>query len=256
MVLGIAWTLVKTIESIDHLSVIDVPAQLQKRARKRAEAEKKKAEAEKTKAEAEKTKRGGKGKQAQQGAGANSQAEEEEEEEEEIGEVSTSVQWHERGIPNFGTTEAYSKRAIRGEQRPGVDDVSLSKSALDKMPKLDEFMDALDPETGKFPIKELALTCFDLNFPPEAAKLMAEKVGLCLLWSATKRFVSGASRMPPRLPPSPPSGESVRKYSSPPYCRMLQQSLFFFFGAFGWWLYDAMVVQQPWAADRRSRAIN
>ncbi|CAM9327634.1 unnamed protein product, partial [Pylaiella littoralis] len=99
----------------------------------------KKAEADKKAAEAGRHKTGGKGKQKQHGAGAK-RKEEEEEEEEEIGEVSQDAQWTERGIPNFAGTEAHKKRHLR---EPTAE-VSLSQSALDQLPSLDAFMDALD----------------------------------------------------------------------------------------------------------------
>lgn len=115
-----------------------------------------------------------KGKQRQQCAGVKRKAEDEEQEE--IGKVGENLQWTERGIPNFAKTSAYMKRNMR----PGMGKVSLSKSARDKMPSLNDFMNALDPETGKFPLEGMVLTCFDMNFSAEAVKLLVEKVGLSL----------------------------------------------------------------------------
>ncbi|CAM9312510.1 unnamed protein product, partial [Pylaiella littoralis] len=42
-------------------------------------------------------------------------------------------------------------------------------------------MDALDPDTGKFPLEDLTLTTFDMNFPVAAVKLLVDK---------TNRYVS------------------------------------------------------------------
>ncbi|CAN0422609.1 unnamed protein product, partial [Pylaiella littoralis] len=120
------------------------------KARKKAEAEKK-AAVEKETAEAGKRMRGGKGKQRQQRGKAKKK---EEEEEEEIGEVGSSVQWTERGIPNFAGTAAHENR----NKRSSKSEVSLSQKARDKMPSFDDFMDALDPDTGKFPLEDLTLT--------------------------------------------------------------------------------------------------
>ncbi|CAM9718325.1 unnamed protein product, partial [Pylaiella littoralis] len=53
-------------------------------------------------------------------------------------------------------------------------EVSLSQKARDKMPSLDDFMDALDPDTGKFPLEDLTLTTFDMNFPVAAVKLLVD----------------------------------------------------------------------------------
>lgn len=159
--------------------MIGVPPQLLKRAnkekaRKKAEADAK-AAADKETAEAGKRKRGGEGKQRQQGAGA--KRKEEEEGEEEIGKVSADVRWTERGIPNFSATAAYKNR----HKRSTTGEVSLSQKARDQMPSLDDFMDALDPETSQFPLEKVTLTTFDMNFPPEAVKLLVDKVGLSYL---------------------------------------------------------------------------
>lgn len=86
------------------------------------------------------------------------------------------VKWTERGIPNFAETDAHERR----HRRPAVRGASLSKIALEKMPSLDDFISALDPKTGRVPLKMFVLTCFDMSFPPAAVKLFAEKVGLGL----------------------------------------------------------------------------
>lgn len=86
------------------------------------------------------------------------------------------VEWTTKGIPNFAQTSAHARR----HRRPTVGDVSLSESALEKMPSLDDFIGALDPKTGRFPLEMIALTCFDMNFPLEAVKLFVDKVGLGL----------------------------------------------------------------------------
>ncbi|CAM9479427.1 unnamed protein product, partial [Pylaiella littoralis] len=59
-------------------------------------------------------------------------------------EVGSSVQWTERGIPNFAGTAAHENR----NKRSSKSEVSLSQKARDKMPSLDDFMDTLDPDTG------------------------------------------------------------------------------------------------------------
>ncbi|CAN0055524.1 unnamed protein product [Pylaiella littoralis] len=90
-----------------------------------------------------------------------------------------SVEWTDKGILNFAETDAHERR----HRRPAVRGVSLSKSAREKLPSLDDFIGALDPKTGKFPLETVVLTCFDMNFPREAVELLADKtngyVDLC-----------------------------------------------------------------------------
>lgn len=144
----------------------NVLTQLLKKAKKEKEKQKKEAERKK---EAET-----KGKRKQQQLRGE---EEEKEEEEEViddkeEEEEPRVEWSERGIPAFVGTADHKKRT----QKPSVSAASLSASARAMLPSLDNFMDEMDDATGIFPLEGLAMTCFDMMFPTEAADLFVEKV--------------------------------------------------------------------------------
>lgn len=84
-----------------------------------------------------------------------------------------SLRWTDRGIPHYSTTEACARRAKRAAKSAGC---SLSEHSISKLPTLDEFLAKVNGKTNNFDLGELALTCFDLMFPPEAAQLFVDKV--------------------------------------------------------------------------------
>lgn len=130
------------------------------------------AQMEKEKRKAAGKAQAGKRKKCQQRPGTKQQEESEDEEEGQ----EESVKWTDKGIPNFAETDAHERR----QRRPAVRGASFSKIAREKMPSLDDFMSALEPKTSRVRLKMFVLSFFDMNFPPAAVKLLAEKVGLGL----------------------------------------------------------------------------
>lgn len=99
-------------------------------------------------------------------------------EEEEEEEVDESWDWSERGIPDFENTDAYKRRNKKPAAGSSASPVSLSQSAREKMPSLDQFMEAIGINSGTFAIEQVVGTCFDMNFPKEAVQLFVDKVRL------------------------------------------------------------------------------
>lgn len=99
-------------------------------------------------------------------------------EEEEEEEVDESWDWSERGIPDFENTDAAKRRNKKPAAGSSASPVSLSQSAREKMPSLDQFMEAIGINSGTFAIEQVVGTCFDMNFPKEAVQLFVDKVRL------------------------------------------------------------------------------
>ncbi|CBJ33509.1 expressed unknown protein [Ectocarpus siliculosus] len=77
------------------------------------------------------------------------------EEEEEEEEVDESWDWSERGIPDFENTDAYKRRNKKPSAGSSASPVSLSQSAQEKMPSLDQFMEAIGINSGAFAIEQV-----------------------------------------------------------------------------------------------------
>ncbi|CAB1108340.1 unnamed protein product [Ectocarpus sp. CCAP 1310/34] len=122
-----------------------------------------------------------------------------EEEEEEDEEVDESWAWSERGIPEFENTDAYKRRKKKPAAGSSASPVSLSQSAREKMPALDQFMQTIGSNSGGFAIEQVVGTCFDMNFPKEAVEVFVDKgdpfnedniygmVGLTITMGLTKK---------------------------------------------------------------------
>lgn len=98
--------------------------------------------------------------------------------EEEEEEVHPSWAWSERGISGYEETDAYKRRNKKTETGSSASPVSLSQSARDRMPSLDQFMDTTGACSGHFALEQVVGECFDMNFPKEAVKLFVDKVRL------------------------------------------------------------------------------
>jgi len=103
------------------------------------------------------------------------QREVEKEDEEDGAEWSEDVQWTERGMEDYERSEAFKRRNKKAGKGRSC---TISEKARDRLPTLDTFVQN-QPASGKFPLKAVLETCFELSFPAEATKLFVEKV-ICM----------------------------------------------------------------------------
>lgn len=104
------------------------------------------------------------------------EGEKEEGEGEEQRDLFRGAEWSTEGIPCGVGTDAYKSRHLK----TGQSACSLSASAREKLPSLDDFITEMDARTGKWPLDRVVLTTFHMVFPREAAKLLVDKVKFSL----------------------------------------------------------------------------